>query len=645
MGNWYVNRLKTMSIPEIYFRIQQLLKGIVEEKSGHKFDFLPEETGSKRDILGIRIEPSYKLQHSVNLFGVDFDFDKLSDIDWHRDFFSGESFQPLFYRKVSILKNPKLSAKAVWEINRLQFLTGICANFKITKNKTDLNLFIQIIKSWSEQNPFLTGVNWYSNIEINLRLITWFLSWEILDAESLMAEDIKFKDFTINVWLPLIKKHCIYSFENPSKYSSANNHLVSEYAGLFIASSKWEFTDSAKWKRYAQKGLEKEIILQHSEAGVNREEAAEYIQFITDFFLLSFIVGEKTGNSFSEQFKQRLYKIFCYIYDLLDCNGNFPKYGDEDDGKCFVFDYDEKFNNFRSLLTSGAILFNSPEFKSKSNGFDLKNQFLFNIEGETIFEAIEETKKEKGSRFYTQDGHFFFRKQDEKGEIFLHFDAAPLGYLSIAAHGHSDALSFILNVDGQPIFVDPGTYTYHTDPEWRNYFIGTLAHNTIRINGLNQALSGGPTLWITKYKTSILDQKLSNDSDYIKATHDGYLRIGTRHIREITFDKAGNEFHIVDTIIVEKATKVQIEIPFHMHPSVKVSQISENKFLISHDKIRNTEFVVDGKLRPAIISGETTPQILGWFSGSFLKKEATNVIYCKTQIEHTETFKFIIKIK
>jgi hypothetical protein len=44
-------------------------------------------------------------------------------------------------------------------------------------------------------------------------------------------------------------------------------------------------------------------------------------------------------------------------------------------------------------------------------------------------------------------------------------DAAPLGFLSIAAHGHADALSFILHVDGSPILVDPGMFTYHTHKE------------------------------------------------------------------------------------------------------------------------------------------------------------------------------------
>ena len=72
--------------------------------------------------------------------------------------------------------------------------------------------------------------------------------------------------------------------------------LISEYAGLFIASSKWQFKESEKWNRYSQKGLENEIIKQHSKNGINKEEAAEYIQFITDFFFCHILL-EKTQTS------------------------------------------------------------------------------------------------------------------------------------------------------------------------------------------------------------------------------------------------------------------------------------------------------------------------------------------------------------
>ncbi len=124
--------------------------------------------------------------------------------------------------------------------------------------------------------------------------------------------------------MPVIYLHCKYSFENPSKYSSANNHLITELSGLFIASSYWKFNESKKWNCYSKKGLEKEILLQHSEEGINKEEASGYIQFVTDLLLLAYIVAEKTNNKFSESFSFRLEKILTYINNFIDIKGNHP---------------------------------------------------------------------------------------------------------------------------------------------------------------------------------------------------------------------------------------------------------------------------------------------------------------------------------
>ena len=49
-------------------------------------------------------------------------------------------------------------------------------------------------------------------------------------------------------------------------------------------------------------------------------------------------------------------------------------------------------------------------------------------------------------------------------------------------HGHCDALSVILNVNGKNLLIDPGTYTYTGDQEWRAYFRGSSAHNTVTVD-------------------------------------------------------------------------------------------------------------------------------------------------------------------
>ena len=335
MISWYLNRIKTFSLLEYPYRAKQVVQKKFEELFVQK-----KVPAAKTCIVEKTLLHPFGLDGqlpdaSIDIFGKSFDFSDPQKIEWHKDIFSNQSFPRIFSKNISILKNPSLSAKVVWEINRLQFLQKIALHYNSTNDPNSLQLFVSIMKSWIIANPFMIGINWYSNIEINLRLINWFVCWELLDADSLIIEDDTFKEFSEKFWIPSIYHHCIYSFRNPSKHSSANNHLISEYAGLFVASSKWKFREWKKWNNYAAVGLEKEIAKQHSENGVNKEEAAEYIQFITDFFLISFIVAERTGKLFSSTYSSYLHNIFKYISVLLDCNGNFPKYGDEDDGRCF----------------------------------------------------------------------------------------------------------------------------------------------------------------------------------------------------------------------------------------------------------------------------------------------------------------------
>lgn len=642
MNTWYLSRLKTMSFPEILFRTGRFIKTksqqvLYRNTSPHSEFLFYNKNLLNPDISSFKLYPE-----TIDIFGKKFNYAE-REINWHKDIFSEECFPVISSTKINIQNNPKASAKNVWELNRLQFLLHIAINYTLTNSDYYLKQFVKILSSWIDNNPYLKGINWYSNIEVNIRLINWFLCWEILDIDNLTNKNNEFRSFLVTKWIPEIYQHCHYSFHNPSRFSSANNHLIAEYAGLFVASALWKFKETDNWLRYSAQGLETEIKRQHS-SGINREESAEYIQFITDFLLLPFLIGEKNNRPFSEEYKKQLYEIFKYIYDFLDCRGNFPKYGDEDDGKCYFIDPYEKFNNFISLLISGSIIYKDDRFKFRTNGLDYKNQFLFGKPGKKIYDSIPNKRYTEASRFYQDEGHFIFRKTENEREIYFHFDAAPLGYLSIAAHGHSDALSFVMHIDGQPVFIDSGTYTYHTEPEWRKYFIGTLAHNTVRINQKDQATNCGPTLWINHYKSNILNWKQEGDMERVMATHNGYKNEKAGHIREIIFDKTANEFHVQDTISVKGKKTLQIEIPFHIHPDIKINISGENYYSLIKNDIKIGELFIDRKLIPRIISGQIKPDILGWYSESFLKKAATNVIFCQTEIERISKFEFVIKI-
>lgn len=640
---WYINRLKTMSFPELFYRLKQVSRTkyykYFKKGRGHRS---VNYSGTNRildqkeiDVVieGFEFDPQFRIfDKQINILAIP---------DWHKDLSSGVSFSNTqFSRDINTRTHPDRSAKFVWEPARMQYLVRIAYAWRKTHEEKYLDLFIDHVESWIDQNPYLTGVHWYSNIELNIRLITWFLCWEILEIDTLYKEHIKLQAFIDKKWLPAIYLHCRHTVNNLSRFSSANNHLISEYAGLFIASSFWKFRESTRWVQLAKKGLESEILKQHTSEGINREETAGYIQFITDFFLVSYVVAEKTDNKFSPSFNVTFEKIIDYIFTLLDTGLNTPNYGDEDDGRAFQLETEKEFNNFCSILISGCILFKNKKWKSRAQAIDAKNSVLFGSIGRKAFAVLPEEEVKPSSMFYPESGHFFFKKLHNSKEVYIHFDAAPLGYLSIAAHGHADALSFTLHADGHPILVDPGTYSYHTHKAYRDYFKGTLAHNTLRINGTNQATIGGPTMWRDHYTVSLQDINVTQGKEYVKVSHNGYYsKFGILHFRTIEFDKQDAMLTITDDIEnCRRDEEYRVEFPLHLHPEIKVLQENDCDFLLENKiSVISVRIKTDKKLNYTCVKGSQEP-LMGWYSHSFNRKTKTNTLYGKADFKGNQQF-------
>ena len=620
MNSWYLQRLKTMTLPEIVYRAAQRRQSNNLKKEMGIPNAIIDYTVVAA-ILPVTDEPLSATEH-IDVFGIAVHPEDIHD--WSFDIFTRRSFPQMYAKDIDIRTGGLGSAKHVWELNRMLFLPRLAILYRSTGDIHYITLIMRLVSDWVEKNPYLVGINWYSNIEINIRLINWFLTWEILRADAIAEQNMFFKTFVNDTWVPSIYQHCKFSYTHPSLHSSANNHLIAEYAGLFVASSKWIFKESSCWNDYAKRGLEREIVLQHSANGINREEAAEYIQFITDFLLVAQVTADYTKNPFSATYRNMFRSIISYIGHLLTVNGRFPKYGDEDDGRVFLLNEDIHDNNFISLLQAGAIYFNDPAFLPGGYEPDQKNRILFGDKTSTALANNKEKNALRSSKFYPDEGHFIFKKQTAPGrEIYCHFDAAPLGYLSIAAHAHADALSFVLHLDGHPFFVDPGTYCYHTDAEWRRYFVSTRAHNTIGIRGSDQADYVGPTLWLNHYKVSVREYGLSNDYDYVMASHTGYKKYHVQHARKLEFLRAEDKIVITDNITGKAGKEVCLEMPFHLHPAVEY-EMDGHRAVVSF-AARKVVMELDRQMQWSVVKGSLDP-CLGWYSDGFYKKTPSPVI-------------------
>ena len=151
---WYYSRLSTMNVPEIIFRAKQ-----IQQRSFEKI-FTPKPEYHHVTVNKVNFDFSFTealIPGRFMIFGHPLEIGH--HMDFHMDIFSRKRFPLSFAKTIDIRTDRFGSAKAVWEVNRLQFLIPLLTDYKITKDRSKLDLFVSIMTTWNEQNPYLKGIH------------------------------------------------------------------------------------------------------------------------------------------------------------------------------------------------------------------------------------------------------------------------------------------------------------------------------------------------------------------------------------------------------------------------------------------------------------------------------------------------------
>jgi hypothetical protein len=532
--------------------------------------------------------------------------------------------------------------KYLWELNRHLELVTLAQAWHLTREPRFAEGCRRLIDSWLTECPYPFGANWCSSLEIAVRLVNWACAWQLLGAEESVvfagAEGTAFRQR----WLASIYQHCHFVSGHLSRHSSANNHLLGELAGLEVASLTWPlWTSSPRWLAQASGQLNAQALAQTHADGVNKEQALWYHASVADMLLLAGLIARANGRDPGRAYWLRTEKMVEFVASIMDCAGSVPGFGDADDGVLVRWAPLERGELWRSLLATGAVLFERAEFAAKAARFDEKSRWLLGDEAEHTFARLAAEPPVPGPlplpRFFPQGGYYLLGDAfDTPREVKIVADAGPLGYLSIAAHGHADALSFTLSAAGQPVLIDPGTYGYHSEPKWRRYFRGTRAHNTVCIDGLDQSRFAGSFLWLDHARTTV--EAFEPDGvrrargagggsaaarERLVASHDGYCRLRdpVRHRRTIEYDRERFLLAVTDELACRGPHG--IELNWHFAPQCRVA-LRGGAVVAQVSGVRLT-LEIDPRLECRLESGrETAP--LGWCSPSYdVKVPATSV--------------------
>src|SRR5581483_10680843 len=148
-------------------------------------------------------------------------------------------------------------------------------------------------------------------------------------------------------------------------------------------------------------------------------------------------------------------------------------------------------------------------------------------------------------------------------------DAGPHG-IGRGGHGHADALSVRLSINGRRWLVDPGAYVYISEGDERNQFRGTAAHNTVRVDKLDQAVPDGAFSWQCLPETCVEQWVRGAGFTLFSGHHTGYLRLPDPVLhRRMIFHLHGEYWLVRD--LLEGRQAHEIEQLWHFAPEVHLA--------------------------------------------------------------------------
>lgn len=479
--------------------------------------------------------------------------------EWPQAFFAAIPHRP---------GNPVGDVRVAWEPARLQQLVSLAVVARQgdpAASAQALRLIEEQLASFTSANPPWSGIHYISAMECALRLIA------VAHAVDLVRDRLAPDSAAWPAVATLASSHAPFIEARLSLHSSAGNHTIAECAGLVYAGCLFpELPGAQRWRRRGLEILTTEIARQVHADGGGIEQAFWYLLFVTDLAGLVVALLAHRGEAVPEALRESVERAQGFLGALAARPEELPDVGDRDDG--FALSPALRLSFARTL---------SP---GRGNTFPQSGYSTARMESAPHFEVL--------------------------------FDHGPLGMPPLFGHGHADALSVCLRAAGRELLLDPGTFAYGGDLAWRRYFRSTAAHNTVCVDGQDQAVQVSAFNWSQPYRCELLRSERGAGVFRALARHDGYTRLPGKvlHWRGIVL-RTGCGLLVWDLLDGEGAHDV--ELRWHVRD---IAADAAGVLLLGAD----TVLAIDGGMTS--VQRAATEPPAGWCSPRYGVREAAATV-------------------
>lgn len=326
--------------------------------------------------------------------------------------------------------------------------------------------------TFETKTPF-PGHAWRT-IETGMRIYTNWLAafWVFRSSES-------FDDASLTVFLNLIHDHAEFLMAHYSNHDRSSNWLSMEVTALFqIGIFFPEFQRAAVWKETGYERVTHELLYCFDNQGVHMERTPIYHMVASISFLQAWRMASLNGIVMPPYALPLLVRSAEYVMSLVKPDLSTPMIGDAD----------------RDDLTTSRA--DTSQYEGMNLSFDpydlneLRAYFrvLHELTGREDFRYFASEGKEGACPakldYVYNAGIFVQRSGWGKDDTYALVHGVWLERGERSTHSHYDQGHIELMIGGEDVLIDCGRYIYNSScwKDWRAYFIGTQAHNTLLVD-------------------------------------------------------------------------------------------------------------------------------------------------------------------
>ncbi len=458
----------------------------------------------------------------LEIFGQKVDVN-LGDIQWNEDWRNGYRWENKYFRDYDhydFEKTLDFDVKFPWELSRLKFLMLPTLFAALDDDEEWWETLGDILQDFIEKNPYAHSVNW-NPMECAMR------SLNLVQLAMLHLASSSHSWRTLANLLHLCDLHGHFLWRTLEYTDVRGNHYAANLVALYFLSTLLSQVrpEARKWQDYALEHLDEEVLLQFSSDGVQFEKSIPYHRLVTQLFLLGMIARKKTDLPIDARAQERLKKACSFTDAYLRPDHRAPMWGDNDDATAFAFSSAD-LRDHRDLLGVAMSFFD--DFSPHHAPLWQPECSLYSKED--FFEKLANTEPKKNDKPKNQlnalkEGGMIIAENEN-----YHFlcDVGDIGLKGRGGHGHHDALSFELSLNGRPLIVDRGSFIYTGNPQKRNEYRRTASHNVLQVDGFEMGSFDERNFWRLGNEArpyGVSTRMALNGVLTIEAAHDGYKRL------------------------------------------------------------------------------------------------------------------------